>query len=219
MASQPVAGPAELLERYAALVRGSPHNLMSRQAIEELAERHIPEAVRFSTAIPPDCRVLDLGAGGGLPGLVIAIMRPDLEVHLLEATGKKAHFLRDAVAALGLSVAVHHGRAEVLGAGALGGRVDVVTARAVARLDRLVVWAEPFLTRSGTLLAIKGERWREEVAEARTELLRLGLEVVSSPDAGHLTGAGGPLVVGVQRRSRTSADGGRSGETAVLGAH
>lgn len=193
---------AELLGRYAELVRASPHNLMSRQGLEELDARHIPEAVRFALALPVVGRVIDLGSGGGLPGLIVAIVRPDLEVHLLEATGKKAQFLTDASTELEVPVRVHHGRAEVLGSGALRGQFDVVTARAVARLDRLVGWAEPFLSETGVLYAIKGERWPEEVAEARTATTRLGLEIYSTPGQEHLTGSGGPLVIAVRRRVR-----------------
>ncbi len=169
------------LARLGEAIRTSPHNLVSKRAREELATRHIPECVAFARGLPESSPVLDLGSGGGLPGLVIAVVRPDLQVHLLEATAKKAAFLRSTAVDLALEVTVHHGRAEALADGALRRRFPVVTARAVAPLQRLVVWAEPFLADEGQLHAIKGERWRDEVADAGSELDRLGLAVKQRP--------------------------------------
>lgn len=173
-----------ILRRYADLVANSPHNLVSRQARAELLDRHVPEARRFAETLPGPARLLDVGSGGGLPGLVIAAVRPELEVHLLEATGKKAAFLEAAAAELGLAVTVHHGRAEDLGKGPLAGSFDLVTARAVAPLERLVRLTTPFLRVGGTLHAIKGARWEEELADASGRLDPLGLRVRATPHAG-----------------------------------
>jgi 16S rRNA (guanine527-N7)-methyltransferase len=194
------SGAQELLKRYIELVQASPHNLMSKQGLDELATRHVPESVRFAIALPSGGRLLDLGSGGGLPGMVVAIVRPDVEVHLLEATGKKVQFLAETAATLGIKVEVHHGRAEQLSETVLRGGFDLVTARAVARLDRLVVWGEPFMRPDGILLAIKGERWQEELADASTILASQGLEAYSTPDRDPLTGPEGPLVVALRRR-------------------
>jgi 16S rRNA (guanine527-N7)-methyltransferase len=172
---------AEKLARYAELLRGSPHNLLSAQGLRELEERHFPESVAFAVGLPRTERLLDVGSGGGLPGVVIAIVRPDVEVHLLDATGKKAAFLRHVADQLELPMTVHHGRAEELSGGDLKAAFEVVTARAVARLDKLAGWCAPFLRSGGTLHAIKGERWREELDEAGPVLTRLGLGVVSTP--------------------------------------
>lgn len=169
------------LERYAELVRASPHNLLSKAGLSELESRHIPESVRFATRLPARSPVLDIGSGGGLPGLVIAIVRPDLDVHLVEATGKKAEFLTSTAAALELTVTVHKGRAEELAAGPLGGRFPVVTARAVAALPRLIELCAPFLTVDGEIHAIKGERWAEEVTDAESVMRRWRLRVGRRP--------------------------------------
>ena len=173
---------ADRLGRFAMLLRESPHNLLSPRALEELESRHFPESLHFARSLPPGPRLLDIGSGGGLPGIVIAIARPDLAVELLDATRKKADFLRTATAELGLDVVVHHGRAEDLVATGLRGAFDLVTARAVAPLERLVPWAAPFLARGGTLHAIKGDRWAEELAAAHQAVAASGLEVVRSPE-------------------------------------
>jgi len=186
-----------LLHAYSRLVRASPHNLLSKRGLEELESRHVPESARFALALPTGGEVLDLGSGGGLPGLVIAILRPDVGVHLVEATRKKAEFLRDAADALGLTVTIHHARAEELADGDLRERFPIVTARAVARLSALADLAYPFLAPGGALYAIKGERWRSEVEELSDNRL----ELASSPDAGPITGTSGPSVV-VLRRAR-----------------
>jgi 16S rRNA (guanine527-N7)-methyltransferase len=172
---------AEKLARYAELLRGSPHNLLSAQGLRELEDRHFPESVAFAEGLPRAERLLDVGSGGGLPGVVIAIVRPDVEVHLLDATGKKAAFLRHVAEELSLPMTVHHGRAEELSGGELKAAFGLVTARAVARLDKLAGWCAPFLRPSGTLHAIKGERWQEELDEAGPVLTRLGLGVLSTP--------------------------------------
>lgn len=173
-----------LLDRFAAAVEASPHNLVSRRAREELRTRHVPESVAFARMLPAGpARVLDIGSGGGFPGLVVAVTRPDLAVELLDSTRKKADFLRGVAAELGIDVVVHAGRAEDLGRGELGGVFDAVTARAVAALDRLVQLAMPFLRPGGTLYAIKGERWAEELEAAAGALRRAGARVACTPAA------------------------------------
>jgi 16S rRNA (guanine527-N7)-methyltransferase len=188
--------PSERLELLASLIQQSPHNLVSRSARNELLSRHVPESVALAGLLPSSPgRLLDIGSGGGLPGIVIAVVRPDLEVHLLEATSKKVDFLREAVAALGLSVEVHAGRAEDLARGPLAGSFDIVTARAVAPLDRLVPLAVPFLRAGGVLFAVKGERWREELDAALPAMRRARARVVATPDDQGALADGGPRVV------------------------
>lgn len=169
------------LKMLAEAITASPHNLVSRRAKEELATRHIPECVSFARMLPERGPLLDVGSGGGLPGLVIAVLRPGLEVHLLESIGKKARFLEETATALGVSVVVHQGRAEDLAARGLAARFPIVTARAVAPLERLVTWTAPYLTVDGALYAIKGERWADEVRDAQPRLAGLGLTVRCDP--------------------------------------
>lgn len=177
------AHQAARLTTFTERVRHSPHNLVSRRARDELEERHVPEAVALARLLPRGAdRLLDVGSGGGLPGMVIAIVRPDLDVGLLEATQKKAAFLEETAADLGVDVTVHHGRAEVLGRGKLRGRFDLVTARAVAPLADLVPLTLPFLAPEGALYAVKGERWAEELAAAGEALRRTGGAVLATPD-------------------------------------
>jgi 16S rRNA (guanine527-N7)-methyltransferase len=177
---------AATLERYAGLVEDSPHNLMSPTGLRELRTRHIPESVALANLLPAGPgRLLDVGSGGGLPGLVIAIMRRDLEVHLLDSTSKKAAFLAGAALELELPVQVHTGRAEELARGALAASFDVVTARAVAPLATLLAWTLPFLRPNGLLYAVKGERWRDELDDAQRTLQQLRGRVVATPDDLH----------------------------------
>jgi len=103
-------------------------------------------------------------------------------VHLLEATTKKAQFLMDASRTLGLRVTVHNGRAEELARGPLREGFDIVTARAVAPLDRLIGLCAPFVARGGQIHAIKGERWRAEVTDATSVIARTGFRVLGTPD-------------------------------------
>jgi 16S rRNA (guanine527-N7)-methyltransferase len=187
------------LQKYAELLRGSPHNLLSPRGLEELESRHFPESVAFAATLPVGPRLLDIGSGGGLPGIVIAIARPEIEVHLLEATGKKARFLAEVAEVLGVRLQVHHGRAEELSSGALAGTFDVVTARAVAPMSRLAGWSAPFLRPGGTLHAIKGERWAEELEEAASALRLAGLRVLATPVELEPRPTAHPIVVVLER--------------------
>jgi 16S rRNA (guanine527-N7)-methyltransferase len=182
--TSPHPGPtAATLERYAQLVESSPHNLLSKAGLRELRTRHIPESVALAALLPSGGgQLLDVGSGGGLPGLVIAIARPDLEVHLLDSTTKKTAFLAETARVLGLAVEVHNGRAEELARGPLAASFDLVTARAVAPLSTLLGWTLPFLRPDGLVYAVKGERWREELDDARDSMRTLGGRLVATPD-------------------------------------
>jgi 16S rRNA (guanine527-N7)-methyltransferase len=169
------------LQAFAELLRACPHNLMSQGDLALVEERHIPECLQVAHQLPA-CEVMaDVGSGGGFPGLVIAIARPDLEVHLIESVRKKAEFLFDTAEELELNVKVHHARAEDLARGDLAEHFPIVTARAVARLDRLIAWTMPLVASGGELWAIKGDQWPSEVREARKELRRLRASVVQIP--------------------------------------
>ncbi|MDX1659005.1 MAG: 16S rRNA (guanine(527)-N(7))-methyltransferase RsmG [Nitriliruptorales bacterium] len=182
-----------LLERLAVAIESSPHNLMSPRGLEELRSRHLPECVALAGMLPrgPGA-VVDIGSGGGLPGLVIAIVRPDLEVTLVEATKKKAAFLRETGADLGLEVEVVAERAEDLH-DRLGGRFDLATARAVAPFERLIPWVMPLLAPGGLLYAVKGERWQEELGAV--DLDAVGARIAATPDDLEEAATNAPRVV------------------------
>jgi 16S rRNA (guanine527-N7)-methyltransferase len=146
--------------------------------------------------------VLDIGSGGGFPALVVALTRPDLDITMIEATGKKAQFLQEQVEHFGLQgrARVIHGRAEDHQQPPLSGSFDIVTARAVAPLERLIGWSVPFLRPGGLLYAIKGERWVDELEDAVHELHRYGASVLATPDeVGPDTDGIHPRVVIIQR--------------------
>lgn len=189
------------IETFATHILASPHNLLSKRARGELYERHIEESVRFTERLPRGpARLLDIGSGGGLPGLIIAAVRDDFDVTLLEATRKKASFLRDTAAAMGVDVRVVNDRAEHLHDDPrYAGRFEIVTARAVAPLRTLVPWALPYLTPTGRLYAIKGARWQQEVDEARVALDDAGAEVLEAPQPGARAAEPEPLVVIIGR--------------------
>jgi 16S rRNA (guanine527-N7)-methyltransferase len=196
---------SEPLHRLAVLIGESPHNLVSRAARAELLSRHIPESVQLARQLPRSerpLRLLDVGSGGGLPGLVIAIERPDIEVELLEAREKKVAFLHEASEDLGISVRIHHGRSENLARTDLAGAFDLVTARAVAPLERLIPWTVPFLRPGGLLYAVKGRRWQEELEQAVEALERFGATVVETPDTAQSRAPGSPTVVLIGRSAR-----------------
>lgn len=141
-----------------------PAAVWSRHALDALS------LVPHLSGLPAGARVLDVGSGGGVPGMVLAIARPDLRFTLLDATEKKVHFLEDAAHALGLgNVEGAWGRAEEV---ELGPPFDAVTARAVAKISVLLGWTAPFVKPGGTLLFIKGERAEAELEDAKKELRR-----------------------------------------------
>ena len=123
--------------------------------------------------LPKGASLLDVGSGGGVPGIVIAIARPDLRITLLDATEKKVAFLSAVAKVLGLDqVTAIAGRAEKLATTPIAGTFDAVTARALGKLQALLPWTVPFVKPGGRLLLIKGERAEEELEGARRALIR-----------------------------------------------
>ena len=152
---------------------GVSHGLIGPREVPRLWDRHLLNCAVIEDAFPQTVRVVDVGSGAGLPGVVLAIARPDLDLHLVEPMLRRTQWLTHAVDELGLdNVAVHRGRAEEL-AGTVS--APFVTARAVARLDKLARWCLPLLEPGGTLVAMKGRSAAEELGEDRRALERLGL--------------------------------------------
>ncbi|MEV6599017.1 16S rRNA (guanine(527)-N(7))-methyltransferase RsmG [Actinoplanes sp. NPDC051346] len=166
-----------LAGRYAQLLAtdGVVRGLIGPREAPRLWERHLINCGVMSEIIPIGASVIDVGSGAGLPGIVLAVARPDLTITLVEPLARRTAFLSEAVTALGLdaTVTVVRGRAEDL-AGGPPAPADVVTARAVAPLDRLAGWCLPLAAVGGRLLALKGASADEEVAEHRDAVARLG---------------------------------------------
>ena len=196
----------ELAERYAELLcqQGIEWGLLGPREADRIWSRHLLNSASLAPFLSAGAEVVDVGSGAGLPGVPLAIARPDVSVVLLEPLLRRTRFLELVVSELGLGarVRVLRGRAEdVAGSGGRGksgvGRgpeegsgtgllADVVVCRAVAPLDRLARWCVPLMSRDGQLLALKGDGAVEEVARTTDALVGLGvraevLEVEAAP--------------------------------------
>ena len=157
--------------------RGVDWGLIGPREIGRLWERHILNSIALESLIPEGCRVADVGSGAGLPGIPLAILRPDLEMTLIEPMLRRSNFLTEALDELGLDdrVTVVRGRAEDADL-----HVDVVVSRAVAKLATLINWTADLIVESGSLLALRGQSADDEVVKAKKELSkrRLSAEVL-----------------------------------------
>lgn len=166
------------VERYAALLAtiGIDRGLIGPREVPRLWDRHLLNSGLLAGALTQGGEVADVGSGAGLPGLVLAIARPDCRVVLVEPLLRRSVFLTETVDELGLeNVEVVRARAEELH----GHRTfAVVTARAVAALDKLARWTLPLVAPGGDLVAMKGSSAQREVDDARSTIRRLGGEVV-----------------------------------------
>jgi 16S rRNA (guanine527-N7)-methyltransferase len=167
-----------LAEEFARLLatEGVKRGLIGPREAPRLWERHLLNCAVLADAIPAGADVCDIGSGAGLPGLVLALTRPDLQVTLVEPLLRRATFLEEAVQRLGLpNVEVVRARAEEL-----HGKRDfsVVTSRAVAPLGRLLDWSMPLVRQGGALVAMKGASAEDEVAAAEPQLRKHGAGAV-----------------------------------------
>jgi 16S rRNA (guanine527-N7)-methyltransferase len=152
---------------------GVSHGLVGPREVARLWDRHVLNCAVAHEAFPTGVSVIDVGSGAGLPGLALAVVRPDLHLHLVEPMLRRTTWLASTVADLGLeNCEIHRGRAEEF-----RGRLSApyATARAVARIDKLARWTFPLLDPHGTLVALKGQRAAEELEEERARLTRMGM--------------------------------------------
>lgn len=154
----------------AGVVRG----LIGPREVPRLWDRHLLNCAALAEAIQPGETVADIGTGAGLPGLVLALARPDLKVILVEPLERRCIFLKEMISAFKLAprVTVRRGKAHMIAPC----QADVVTSRAVASLDKLAGWSFPHLRVGGRLLALKGDRADEELDAARAVLATWGAD-------------------------------------------
>lgn len=166
----------ETAQRYADILAtdGLERGLLGPHEVDRLWERHLLNSAAVGELLEPGDRVVDIGSGAGLPGVPLAIARPDVQMVLLEPLLRRSDFLREVVAELGLPVEVVRGRAEERSVRELVGERDVAVSRAVAALDKLTKWSMALLRPEGRMLAIKGEHARDEVHEHRRVMAAAG---------------------------------------------
>jgi 16S rRNA (guanine527-N7)-methyltransferase len=164
-----------LAERFAAVLAdtGVSHGLIGPREVPRLWDRHVLNCAVAHEAFPQSTTLIDVGSGAGLPGLALAVARPDLRIHLVEPMLRRTNWLSTTVETLGLdNCTVHRGRAEEF-----RGRLSApyATARAVARIDKLARWTFPLLEPGGVLVALKGDQAAQELEDEREVLTRLGM--------------------------------------------
>jgi len=167
---------ASVAIKFAALLadHGAERGLIGPREVERLWDRHLFNSAVLAELVPQNCRAVDVGSGAGLPGIPLAIARPDLRLTLLEPMARRVAWLQEVVDTLGLDVEVVRGRAEEPEVrGRLGGS-DIVTARAVAPLERLAKWCLPLLRPGGQMLALKGASAAEELERDAAAVAKAG---------------------------------------------
>ena len=149
-------------------------NLTRHTTIEKYVTRDLVDTLQLSELLSEGERVLDVGSGGGVPGLPLSIVRPDLKVGACESVAKKANVLQSITTDLDLPVKVYAARVETV---LESERFDTLIARAVAPLWKFLFWLKPHRDAFGRLLLIKGPGWVEERGEARHRGLMKGFEL------------------------------------------
>jgi 16S rRNA (guanine527-N7)-methyltransferase len=204
-----VFGPAlPLAERYVARLAsdGVLRGLIGPREVARLWERHVLNSAAVAEAVPQGAHVVDVGSGAGLPGIPLGLARPDITLTLVEPMARRVEFLEEAVAALatpgGLPWRVVRGRAEERSVVAAVGPVDVVTARAVAPLPRLVGWCRGLMRPGTELVALVGARALEELPGMVRELEAAGMRNVHPRAVGAELGDAATTVVVMTRGAR-----------------
>ena len=176
-AASAIFGPRfDMAQRYAELLAsaGVERGLLGPREVGRVWDRHLLNSAVVGELLDPGDRVVDIGSGAGLPGIPLAIARPDLQVVLLEPLLRRSEFLNEVVAELGLAVEVVRGRAEEPWVREQYGGRDAAVSRAVAALDKLTKWSMPLLRPDGRMVAIKGERAPDEVQAHRRVMAASG---------------------------------------------
>jgi 16S rRNA (guanine527-N7)-methyltransferase len=185
---------------------GVSRGLIGPREVPRLWERHVLNSAAVSEAVPPGARVVDVGSGAGLPGIPLGLARPDVALTLVEPMARRVEFLEEAVADLaGASSApwrVVRGRAEDKAVVSAVGPVDVVTARAVAPLPRLVGWCRGLLRPGTQLVALVGARALEELPALLPELRAAGMRDIEPRAVGASLGDAATTVVVMTRAER-----------------
>jgi 16S rRNA (guanine527-N7)-methyltransferase len=197
-----------LAEEYVARLAsdGVVRGLIGPREVSRLWERHVLNSAAVAEAVPDSARVVDVGSGAGLPGIPLGLARPDVTLTLVEPMARRVEFLDQAVAALGApsgrSWRVVRGRAEERSVATAVGPVDVVTARAVAPLPRLVAWCRGLMRPGTQLVALVGARALEELPGMLPELTAAGMKDVHPRAVGADLGNAATTVVVMTRGPR-----------------
>lgn len=168
----------DLFDRYAEMLveTNRQFNLTAIKNPDEIVTKHFVDSLTVFTAldIPGKSKVIDIGTGAGFPGLPMLIYDNSLKITMLDSTGKKLDFVRNAVSELGLEAQVLHARAEELGRGELREKFDLSVSRAVASLNVLCEYCLPFVKEDGSFVALKGSKAEEELSVSRSAVKTLG---------------------------------------------
>jgi 16S rRNA (guanine527-N7)-methyltransferase len=165
-----------LAERYAEhlATSGVERGLIGPREAPRIWERHVLNCAVVAGLVPDGARLVDVGSGAGLPGIPLALARPDTRVVLVEPLARRVDWLREVIVDLGVAVEVERGRAEEDVVRRRWEGADVVTSRAVAPLARLAGWCLPLLRPGGQMLAVKGAAAADEVERDAAAVRRLG---------------------------------------------
>ena len=191
--------------RYAEILAGDgvERGLLGPREVDRLWDRHLLNSAAIAEILDDGERIADIGSGAGLPGIPLALARPDLRVTLIEPLLRRSEFLRELIEELGVDVTIIRGRAEELPVREQVGEMDAVVSRAVASLDKLTKWSMPLLRTGGRMVAIKGESAEDEIREHRrvmtslgavdVRVMRCGADYLEPPATVVVAGRGAPL--------------------------
>ncbi|MGZ8801086.1 MAG: 16S rRNA (guanine(527)-N(7))-methyltransferase RsmG [Mycobacterium sp.] len=214
-AAEAIFGDAlEIAHRYAQVLAGAgvERGLLGPREVERVWDRHVLNSAVVAELLHPGELIADIGSGAGLPGIPLALARPDLRVTLIEPLLRRSDFLHEVMDELDIECRVVRGRAEDRAVRDEVGEADAVVSRAVAALDKLTKWSTPLLRPGGRMLAIKGERAEEEIREHRRAMARLGVTEVKVMRCGaQFVDPPVTVVVGSQGSPRGERPPGRKG--------